>query len=431
MLDRAQTGGRTPIVILGLAGLSMHHGALGATRSAGRLGIPVFFLQPGSRSPIGRSRYSCGCGGGTLPPEPGTDPAGILEVLSGLARKLGRALLLAVDDMSAMFVDDHLDVLRDVFLLPDQPAGLARALADKRSMYELCREHKIPTPAAVFPSCEMDVREQAQSTEFPVVLKRIDASQPIASTAPTTPNVLVAHDRDGLLAAYRAMESTRAPNVMLQEYVPDAPDANWMFNGYFDAQAACRASFTGRKLRQAPPAAGATTLGVCESNPTLARVAVGFLCSVGYRGIVDADYRYDQRDGQYKLLDVNPRIGASFRLFVSSEGGDVLRAQYRDLTGEPLPSVAQQQGRRWLVEPQDLRTSAIHIRRGDLSVGGWLSSLRAVQETAWWARDDPWPFLAMLGSLLAGRLRKVLGRGRSMRGTASPTYADAAKRCTR
>jgi len=38
---------------------------------------------------------------------------------------------------------------------------------------------------------------------------------------------------------------------------------------------------------------------------------------------MDLDYRFDKRDGQYKLLDFNPRIGAQFRLLVDDNGLDV------------------------------------------------------------------------------------------------------------
>ena len=115
------------------------------------------------------------------------------------------------------------------------------------------------------------------------------------------------------------MGSAQAANLMLQEYIPGAPEANWMFNGYFDKHSECRVSFTGVKVRQSPAAAGATTLGVCRANPLLARSTERFMQAIGYRGIVDIDYRLDARDGQYKLLDVNPRIGSSFRLFVRDE----------------------------------------------------------------------------------------------------------------
>ena len=393
---------QTPILILGLAGLSMHHGALGVMRSAGRLGISVFHAQPARRSPIDRSRYSRG--GLLLPADAGEDRT--LALLREFAAEHGRTILLAVDDASAMFVADHSEELAEAsFLFPRQPRGLTRALADKRAMHRLCVEHAIPTPLVAFPASEAEVRAHAADAVFPVVAKRIDASQP---TAAATSNVLVAGDPAELLAAYRSMESSLGPNVMLQEYIPGAPDSNWMFNGYFDSRSECEVAFAGQKLRQSPPDAGATTLGVCMSSPLLEETTKRFMKALGYQGILDADYRLDRRDGQYKLLDVNPRIGSSFRLFVAADGTDVLRALYLDLTGERVPTT-QPSGRRWLVEPQDLRSSLIHIRRRELKVGAWLRSLAHTDETAWWARDDPLPFLTMVSSLLGGQLRRRLG----------------------
>ncbi len=415
-------------MILGLAGVSLHHGALAIMRSAGRLDIPVSLLCAGRPGPIGRSRYNRH----STALASGSTGDRTLAALRALAAGNDRPLLVAVDDASAMFLDDHGDSLSGLFRLPSQPPGLARALADKRSMQELCVKHAVATPLAAFPACEADVLEHAADARFPVVAKRIDASRPATSAA--TPNVLLAQDASGLLAAYRALESPAAPNVMLQEHIPDAPEADWMFNGYFDRDGRCAASFTGLKLRQSPPDAGATTLGLCQASPALAQIAQSFLAAVGYRGIVDLDFRFDRRDGRFKLLDVNPRIGSSFRLFVGDDGLDVLRALYFDLAGQsdlagprspagprdltgprgsagrPAPTATARDGRRWLVEPQDLRSSAILLRRRQLGVGKWLRSLRHVRELAWWAPDDPRPFLAMIRFLLAARFRKLTRR---------------------
>ncbi len=385
----------------------MHHGALGVVRGAGRFGIPVFHADRDRRSPIDHSRYSSG----SLHVPLDSDQERVVEILREFAAEHGPTVLLAVDDVSAMFIADHCDRLADSFLFPRQPDGLARELASKRTMHKLCLEHRIPTPLVAFPESDAEVSEHAAGATFPLVAKRIDVSQPAASSAP---NVFVASDLDELLVAYRMMESPRLPNVMLQEYVPGIPQANWMFNGYFDSRSECRMSFTGQKIRQSPPDAGATTLGVCRANPVVDETTRRFMKAVGYRGVLDVDYRLDSRDGQYKLLDVNPRIGSSFRLFVTIEGMDVLRALYLDLTGRPVPCAVPQEGRRWLVEPQDLRSSVIELGRKDLTIGSWLRSLRHIDEIAWWSREDPRPCVAMWMSLLAGQLRRRLG-GRGTR----------------
>jgi predicted ATP-grasp superfamily ATP-dependent carboligase len=327
--------------------------------------------------------------------------------LRTLAQKIGRAILIAVDDAGSVFVDTHTAALADEFVFPHQPAGLAQELSSKREMYELCQTHEVPTPASQFPRSEADVVQLADRTDFPTVVKCINAGE----TPPDSPRVAIAQDRDELLHAYRLMESPLGSNVMIQEFVPGTPESVWMFNGYFDERSECRLGFTGKKIRQSPPYTGATTLGVCEANAAVQEDTVRLMKAVGYRGILDIGFRFDERDGQYKLLDVNPRIGGTFRLFVGPEGMDVLRALYLDLTGQPVPGASLPDGRRWIVEPLDVLSSLTYRRRGDITLRGWVSSLRGVREAAWFARDDPLPFLSLvLGTPFYWLSKRVLRR---------------------
>ena len=89
--------------------------------------------------------------------------------------------------------------------------------------------------------------------------------------------------------------------------------------------------------------------------------------SIGYKGIVDIGYRYDARDGQYKVLDVNPRIGASFRLLVGDNGLDSPRAEYLDLTGQKVPPSQTVEGRKWFIEDRDLVSSFRYYREKSLN----------------------------------------------------------------
>lgn len=393
----------TPIVIFGLSPGTFHHGALGIARSAGRLGIPVHRIARERWAPTRLSRYSRGWW--RIPAGATTDE--ILDHLHACSRSFGRALLIPIDDAGSVFLDEHAEALAQDFLFPRQPSGLALELSSKREMYELCVKHGIPTPTSAFPESEAELLEYAEQGAFPTVLKCINAGD-----APlNAPRVAIVENPDQLLAAYRDMESPGGPNLMIQEYVPGKPETIWMFNGYFDRKSLCKVGFTGKKIRQTPPYTGATTLGVCLPNPTVQSATERLMAAVGYRGILDIGYRFDQRDGEYKLLDVNPRIGGTFRLFVGENGLDVLRAMYLDLTGQEVPSTTLSEGRGWIVEPWDLASSIIYWRRGDITLGEWVRSLRYVREDAWFAADDPLPFLGLWAGLALYWLpRRLLSR---------------------
>jgi predicted ATP-grasp superfamily ATP-dependent carboligase len=121
------------------------------------------------------------------------------------------------------------------------------------------------------------------------------------------------------------------------------------------------------------------------------------------------DFRYDARDGQYKLLDVNPRLGSTFRLFVSTDGLDVVRACYLDLTGQPVSSARVSEGRKWMVEDFDLVSSLRYMLDGNLHLVDWVKSLRGIHESAFFAKDDLMSMLLMLRADVAQLLRNMRG----------------------
>lgn len=403
--DQLEVDTSIPILVLRRSVGAFQHCALAIARSAGRLGIPVFSVRHNRREPATSSRYLRD--GLALSPE--LPDLEWVQALLELRSELGRAMLLPIDDLAAVLVGDHQEALADSFLLPAAPAGVQRRLASKRELLRLCEELGLPAPDSSFPVNETELVEQAEARGYPVVLKR--AEPWLAPRDPTAPSVTIVRSRDVLLREYGRMESDVAPQVMLQEYIPGDSDSIWMFNGYVGAAGDCQCAFTGRKLRQRGPRTGPTTLGVCAANPEVTELAQRLLRELGYRGIVDMGFRYDARDGSYRLLDVNPRLGSTFRLFAADNGIDVVRAMHLDLTGRPVPASVTASGRKWLDERSDAATSARLAQEGTLGLRGYLRSLRGVRETAWWASDDPLPFLLMgvrfvpqaIGTLTSGR----------------------------
>jgi D-aspartate ligase len=385
----------TPIFVLRREFAGLQHAVLCASRSAGRLGVPVYGVRMARSEPAVRSRYFRG---GFDRLREGSDQDWLSALVDFDAGPVA-PMLLPIDEVSAVFADDHYGELSQRFLMPKAPPGVHRRLASKREVWELTQELGVPTPVSIFPTSEAEVAELSKSQKYPVVLKRADPWLP--SYDPHAPSVLIAGSPMEMITGYRRMESPERPQVMVQEYIPGGPDSIWMFNGYFGQSASeCLCAFTGQKIRQRGPQTGSATLGVCVWNQGVADAAIRLIQGLGYTGIVDMGFRYDARDDQYKLLDVNPRMGSTFRLFVGDNGLDVLRAQYLDLTGQQVPPTRARDGRKWVVEPYDLVGSLQMLASRRLSPSGWVRSLRGVEEAAWWARDDPLPALAM-GAALA------------------------------
>jgi D-aspartate ligase len=411
-----------PVVVLNL----FTHCGVGVIRSRGRLGGPVYCVHANSTAPSLRSRYVRRAFTWDIAREP-ADAS--VAYLVDLAQTIGcRPILIPTEDISCLFVDEHADTLAEAYRFPRRPNGLAQTLSSKEGMYHLCRELAIPTPASLFPQRREDAETFARTATFPVMMKGVDTRQFL--DAPGAGKVIATSPKH-LLAAYEAMtHGSDRRAVVLQEYIPgDAPSV-WMFNGYFDENSDCVLGITGQKLRQYPPYIGQTSLGWCIENPEVQQLTRGFMKAVRYTGILDIGFRYDARDGQYKLLDVNPRIGSAFRLFVDQNGLDVVRALYLGMTGQRCRAGVATERRKWVVENYDLVSSVKYYKDRELRPREWLQSFRGVEESAWFSWDDLLPFGAMWTQsvrYLISDLRSDAGK-RSWWGAAPPLAVRSAGR---
>ncbi len=383
----------TPVVLLG----GNTHGSLGIMRSLGRMGVPVHAICSPPRGPASFSAYCKSVAEWDFAHANSKDTA---SYLLELAQRIGkRSILIPTWDEMAVFTAEYYDILKAGFIYPHQSGQLARSLCSKKEMAALARRCGVPTPEVAFPRSLEDVLQYIETVRFPVMLKGIDGNRLKERTGK---KMAIVYGPRQLREMYLKMEDPEGPNLMLQEYIPGGDDSIWMFNGYFNANSECLVGFTGRKLRQTPIHTGMTSLGVCLPNDAVENTTKAFMRALGYKGILDIGYRYDARDGQYKVLDINPRIGATFRLFLAENGIDVARASYLDLTGQEVPPSRPREGRKWFVE-SDLKSCLDYYREGSLTLRQWLSSLRGIEEAGYFAWDDLVPFWK-LGSTVAFNL---------------------------
>lgn len=382
-----------PGLIVKFGNYPLHHGGVGAIRSLGRLGVPMYAVTEDRCTPAAVSRYL------ERPfvwPTTGTEePERLVAGLLRIGRIIGRpTVLVPTDEEAAVLIAEHQAELDGPFLFPRVEPGLPRRLASKQGLHELCVEHGIASPATHFPRSYEDVERFAATALFPVVAKNREAF--VRRARPAVNGTTRIACRDGLLRLARKWGED--PGVILQEYLPREDAEDWIVHAYFDAESAPLAMFTGVKVRSWPPHAGMTAHAYIVDNPELADLAARFIKEIGFSGIVDLDLRFDRRDGQYKLLDFNPRMGAQFRLFENEPGVDVVRALHLDLTGRAVPEGEQLTGRRYVVENIDLPALLAYRRSGYTTPH---APVRASgTELAWFARDDVWPSLTMLARLV-------------------------------
>ncbi|TVZ81304.1 putative ATP-grasp superfamily ATP-dependent carboligase [Streptomyces sp. BK340] len=404
-----------PGLIVKFGDYPLHHGGVGAIRSLGRLGVPMYAITEDAYTPAAASRYLERAF--VWPTTGAEDPGRLVEGLLRIGRRIGRpTVLVPTDEEAAVLIAEHQDDLAGPFLFPRVDPALPRRLASKQGLHELCAEHGIASPAAAFPESYDEVVAFADTSRFPVVAKNREAF--VRRSRPAVNGTTRIATREGLLALAR--DWGEQPGVILQEYLPREEAEDWIVHACFDADANPLALFTGVKVRSWPPHAGMTANAYVVDNPELADLAARFVKQIGFTGIIDLDLRFDRRDGQYKLLDFNPRMGAQFRLFENESGVDVVRAMHLDLTGRAVPEGEQRAGHRFVVENIDLPALLAYRRSGYTTPHA--PAKASGTELAWFAGDDPMPFLTMLARFVRPGAKHLYQLWRTSRRGSSTTH---------
>jgi predicted ATP-grasp superfamily ATP-dependent carboligase len=122
-------------------------------------------------------------------------------------------------------------------------------------------------------------------------------------------------------------------------------------------------------------------------------MAMRFLKGVKYTGIGELEFKRDERDGEFKLIELNARSWLQNSL-AARAGIDTAYLQYLDLTGRKLPELKPcLEGIRWVDLLSDIPTFWVMRERGEISISEWIRSWMGAEVHAYGALDDLKPVL--------------------------------------
>lgn len=374
------------------------HGSLALARSLGRRGIPVWFVT--NDHPIARfSRYVS-----RSLVWPGPRDCNAAKFLLELARyhNLEGWVLFASGDAEVCFVAQHYDDLASVFRVTTPPWSVTRYAGDKHLTYQQAESAGVSYPKSYHPRDRKDVASLA--FQFPMILKPSAREQ---ANAFTLAKAWKADSREELLSCYDAAAALVGHDaIVLQEYIPGTGTNQFSYAAVW-SHGKPVASLVARRVRQYPIDFGFTSTFVeVLDNPDVEAAAVRFLGSLGYDGIAELEFKFDERDGSYKLLDFNARAWTWLALGAKA-GVDFPYLLWQVATGEKPAECQAKIGATWMYLSRDIVSAIQNIAAGRISFSDYLSSLRLPMALAAFAVDDPLPgivdFPLTLTRLLARR----------------------------
>lgn len=414
MASRLASGDPSPAILL-----DVNLQALKVARSLGRRGVPVYAIA----FEAGRAEHACRfLRDVEVRPEARHDEAAMLAAVRELGNRLGgRPVLVPMTDDTVLFVARNEGELADDFAFSIPAAEVLEKLVTKAGMAELADRAGVAQPRTFAPADDTELHRALVEAQYPVIIK------PVLSTSlgelpdeilngVMNGKVARASDPAELLEKWRAIAAWE-PELVIQEEVV-GPDENLLYYvGYFDSHSEPRASFVGVKNRLLPIHYGSASTVLSVENPAVVEQSVHFMRAIGYRGHVGIEYKYDPRDGEYKLIEVNARFGL-WDGMAARCGIDFAWLNYALLTGRRADAPdAYRTGVKWISMQREAWTLSDYLREGELSPLGWLRQMvSGPRDWAVFAADDPLPFL-----LSSRDLARQLGGGiwRRLRGGAA------------
>ena len=368
-----------PAVVLGLlwAGLSF-------ARSLGRRGVPVTGITMHPHEFGTRSRY-------LRDVSRASGDEAVLKALRAHAQGDVKPVLLPERDDHVELVLRHWDELSESFELPmpDDP-DVARRLRHKATLPLEAERAGLDAPRTV----EADSLETLRSLDLrpPFLLKPVEGQHFAGSFGE---KVMVARDRDGLVAAWKRARE-RGFDTVVQELVPDSESQIWSLFAYLGRSGRPLATVTGVKVRQGPLHFGTSAVFRTTPQPRVRELGLQLLERAGYKGFAQVEFAFDRRDGDYKLLEVNTRVPMWAGVAMTSRF-DMARIAYDDLLGGPEPEpVDLQHELWWSFFAKDLSVSLQMAKERELTPAGFVRPyLQRHKVRGVFAADDPLPALGV------------------------------------
>lgn len=364
--------------------------------------------------------YSKYCAGNVplfhLSPE--TDEENLKRLIAYAQQQTAPPVLFYASDPELSFIRRQRTVLSRwfKFILPDE--FTLECLFNKALFSSFALAYRLPVPHTVVIHDVEELPSVLDQIEFPCIVKpafsedwRWDTDEQqerFGSYKQALHRITSFHE----LISFCTALPQRQSGVLIQSYVEGRDEHIFSFHGYFDEQSQCLGYFIGRKIRTYPPHTGGSTYIRTYHHPALAELSVKYLQRIHFQGIVKIDYKWDEWDNEFQILEINPRYNLWCLLGVYA-GINLAYIAYRHQSGGhyAVPN-RYKENVRLLYLKQDLRSFFYGYRLN----GEWtfLRYLRSLLQQKYFRVFDPKDIMPFLHSCYSFLLRNI-GRALSLR----------------
>jgi predicted ATP-grasp superfamily ATP-dependent carboligase len=242
-----------------------------------------------------------------LYPAPKHSPEGFVERIVELVKQNHYDFVLPTDDVSAELLAAERQRVENYARLPIPPYETFMKARDKSKTLKIAMEQDVPCPATFFPD-EESIDEIARRASFPVLVK--------ANISSGARGISAVEKREDLARTYETVKAEYG-ECHVQEFIPKG-GLQYKADLFLDERQDLKASIVYSKLRYFPVNGGSSVVNRTVRYPQIIDNAYRLLKAMGWRGFADFDFITDPRDGIPKLMEINPRVPACFRITLAA-----------------------------------------------------------------------------------------------------------------
>ncbi len=382
--------------------LTDNRGGLGAARSLGRRGVPIIAVVWDEANLLLSSN---------IPKQKivvqgtsnQTKEKNLFDILMSMNEE--KPVLITSSDRMISFIARHRKTLSRKFHFNIPETELIEALNDKKRETALIAGMGIPVPKTV-QDLPIDPDDLENLIQFPILFKPASFA---ATTLFPEKNAQV-KNRSELRRFYEA-HADALPVLLAQEIIPGPDEYSWVASCTFDSSHNMLDCGMKQKLRMNPPHFGGSTFAISVSNNEVYELTRRVGSALGYVGHAGIEFRWDERDGQYKYIECNPRMPENVEFDEYCDLPTVWNSYLVALGNEPAKSARQQRDGVIFI---DLRVDlAARLRDGEpilAILGSYLKYIFHRRKGQSFAFDDPKPGFMVAWRTLGALKKRALSK---------------------
>jgi predicted ATP-grasp superfamily ATP-dependent carboligase len=265
------------------------------------------------------------------------DSSSLLAEIKKLGNKFSRIIVFPTNDNYLEWMIEIHDEICDFCFIPFNPKTIKNSLS-KYIQYEYCEKLGIPYPRTIRIKSRNDI-QFLEAFELPLLIKpskRDDILYDVfRSKLITSEKELV--DVKGLVLTH----ISHGVEFIASELIPGDDTNIFAYTAYRNKKGEIINEWRGKKLTQYPDKFGVFSSAVNIAPEIISQQGRILLNELDIYGIAEPEFKFDNRDGKYKLTEINLRSMMWHRLGNLS-GVYLQSTQWLDATEQPIPRQQQE-----------------------------------------------------------------------------------------